>query len=175
MRLLNFRACAVMALALAARPALAGTSADPLPTASSARLASNANAAGKVWSFSASASSFTVPDSRDFVQPTFTADHDGLHLEARYNYEGLDAGSVWLGANFLGGQAWTWELTPILGGVFGDVSGFAPGLEGSLNWRKLELYSEGEYLIDTGRTSESFYYNWSELSMAPPNATGSAW
>jgi hypothetical protein len=36
-----------------------------------------------------------------------------------------------------------------------------------LTWWKLELYSEGEYVVDTGESCESFYYNWSELTLAP--------
>jgi len=55
----------------------------------------------------------------------------------------------------------------MVGGVFGDTSGIAPGYKGSLTWWKLELYSEGEYLFDTGHSSDSFFYNWSELSLAP--------
>ena len=42
----------------------------------------------------------------------------------------------------------------------------SPGYKGSLSWSKLELYSEGEYVFDTG-TSDSFFYNWSELTLAP--------
>jgi hypothetical protein len=119
------------------------------------------------WSFSASAYSYIVPDSREYVQPTVTADHDWLHLEARYNYEGLNTGSVWLGYNLSGGEKLTWELTPMLGGVFGNMTGIAPGYKGSLNWWKLQLYSEGEFVIDVGDTSESFFYNWSELTLSP--------
>ncbi len=121
----------------------------------------------KAWSFSASAYTYFVPDDRDYVQPTFTADRGWLHLEARYNYEALDTGSAWVGYNFSGGETLAWELTPMLGGVFGDTTGIAPGYKGSLGWRKLELYSEGEYVFDTGSSSDSFFYNWSELTLAP--------
>ena len=55
----------------------------------------------------------------------------------------------------------------MLGGVFGDTTGIAPGYHGSLSWWKLELYSEGEYVADTGNSSDSFFYNWSELSLSP--------
>ena len=55
----------------------------------------------------------------------------------------------------------------MLGGVFGDTTGVAPGYQGSLSWWKLELYSEGEYVFDTHDSSESFFYNWSELTLAP--------
>jgi hypothetical protein len=36
-----------------------------------------------------------------------------------------------------------------------------------MGWTKLELYSEGEYVVDTGDSSDSFFYNWSELTLAP--------
>ena len=121
----------------------------------------------KAWSFSASAYAYIVPDARDYVQPTVTADRDGLHLEARYNYEALDSGSAWVGYNFSGGKKLAWEFTPMLGGVFGDTKGVAPGYKGSLGWWKVELYSEGEYVFDTDDSSESFFYNWSELTLSP--------
>ena len=101
------------------------------------------------------------------MQPTFTADRDWLHLEARYNYEALDTGSAWVGYNFSGGETVTWEFTPMLGAVFGATDGIAPGYKGSLGWKKLELYSEGEYVFDAGESSDSFFYNWSELTFAP--------
>ena len=119
------------------------------------------------WSFSASAYAYFVPDDDDYVQPTVTADRGWLHLEARYNYEALKTGSLWFGYNFSGGQELAWEVTPMLGGVFGDSTGVAPGYKGSVSWGKLELYSEGEYFFDTGDSSESFFYNWSELTLAP--------
>jgi hypothetical protein len=121
----------------------------------------------KAWSFSATAFTYIVPDDRDYVQPTITADHNWLHLEARYNYEALDTGSAWVGYNFSGGDKLAWEFTPMVGGVFGDTNGVAPGYKGSLTWRKIELYSEGEYVFDTGDSSDSFFYTWSELTLAP--------
>jgi len=123
----------------------------------------------KAWSFSVSAYTYIVPDGRDYVQPTVTADRDWLHLEARYNYEALDTGSAWVGYNFSGGEKLAWEFTPMLGGVFGDTKGVAPGYKGSLGWWKVELYSEGEYVFDTDDSSESFFYNWSELTLSPVN------
>jgi hypothetical protein len=119
------------------------------------------------WEFSVSGYTYFVPEDGDFLQPTFTADRDWLHLEARYNYEALDTGSAWAGYNFGGGDTVTWELTPMLGIVFGTTDGIAPGYKGLLGWKKLEFYSEGEYVFDTGESSDSFFYNWSELTLAP--------
>ena len=121
----------------------------------------------KKWSFSISAYTYFVPDDHEYVQPTITADRGWLHLEARYNYENLDTGSAWVGYNFSGGKKLEWEFTPMVGGVFGDTSGIAPGYKGSVSWWKLELYSEGEYVFDFEAHSDAFFYTWSELSLAP--------
>jgi hypothetical protein len=118
------------------------------------------------WSLAASLYSYFPPDAGNYLQPTLSADRDWLHLEMRYNYEALYATSAWLGYNFSGGENLEWEFSPMLGGIFGKVSGFAPGYEGSLSWRGLELYSEGEFLIDTADSSTSYFYNWSELTVS---------
>ncbi len=125
------------------------------------------SAAAKKWSFSASAYTYIVPDDQDYVQPTFSADHGRLHLEARYNYETLRTGSLWAGYNFSVGEKLTLEITPMIGGIFGETDGVAPGFKMTLGWRKLELYSESEYVFDPGDHSANFAYTWSELTLAP--------
>lgn len=119
------------------------------------------------WAFSLSAAVYVVKDDRDFFQPTLMADRDWLHLEARYSYENLDTGSVWVGYNFAGEGAVDWGLTPMLGGVFGRTTGVSPGYRGWLEWWRLSLSSEGQYVVDAAETDDSFFYNWSELSLSP--------
>jgi hypothetical protein len=145
------------------------TAAAAAPTSSQAQQAPPpaADAPARKWEFSASAYTYFLPDSDDYVQPTLTADRGWLHLEARYNYEALDTGSAWLGFNFGGGKTVTWTFVPIIGGVFGSTDGVAPGYKGSLGWRRLELYSESEWVFDTADSANSFFYNWSELTYAP--------
>jgi hypothetical protein len=126
-----------------------------------------AGEAAAQWSFSAAIYFYQVPDERNYAQPTFTVDRDWLHFEARYNYEDLETGSLWMGYNLGGGEKVTWDFTPMLGGVFGDTSAVAPGYKGSLQWLRLELSSEGEYVFDAKDSSENFFYNWSELTLAP--------
>lgn len=121
----------------------------------------------RAWSFSASAFTYILSDGGNYVQPTVGADRGRLHLEARYNYENLETGSAWLGVNFSGGKTLEWAFTPMLGGVFGETTGVAPGFAASLSWRMLELASENEYVVDAGDRSDSFFYNWSELTLAP--------
>ena len=156
-----------IAVGIASANALAQTATNAPSTATNTSSALTEETDEKTWSFSISAYTYFVPDDRNYVQPTFTADRGWLHLEARYNYESLDTGSAWLGYNFSGGEKLAWEFTPMIGGVFGDTTGIAPGYKGSLGWRKLELYSEGEYVFDTSNSSDSFFYNWSELTLSP--------
>ena len=119
------------------------------------------------WTFDASVYTYFLPDEGNYAQPTFATDRGWLHLEARYNYEDLNTGSMWFGYNFSGGETVEWTLTPMFGGVFGQTDGVAPGYKGSLSWRQLELYSEGEYVFDADDSADSFFYNWSEVTFVP--------
>lgn len=115
----------------------------------------------------ASANFYCLEGEGDYVQPTVFVDRGHLHLEARYNYEDRDAGSIWAGYNLSAGDQFTVEFTPMLGAVFGNTVGIAPGYKASLGWRRLELYSEAEYVVDTDDVDDSFLYTWTELSVAP--------
>ncbi len=165
MRLLALIAIAVV---FARDNALAGaTTTAPDSKATSTPPALSKEVDEKAWSFSASASTYIVPDFQEYVQPTFTADRGWLHLETRYDYENLETGSVWLGYNFGGGEKLEWEITPMLGGVFGNTTGIAPGYKFAFNYWKFELSSEGEFVFDVGTSEGSFFYTWSELSISP--------
>jgi hypothetical protein len=126
-----------------------------------------ATAAAQTWSFYASASTYILPDETDYVQPAVTADRGWLHLEGRLNYEDRDTGSAWFGCNVSAGETVTLEFTPMIGAVVGNTNGVAPGYRASLAWRILQLYSETEFVIDTGASADSFLYTWSELEVAP--------
>jgi hypothetical protein len=119
------------------------------------------------WSFSASVDTSFVPDDRDFVAAAFTADRGWLHLEAHYNYEDLETGSLWAGYNLSVGEQLVLEATPMLGGVFGNTTGIAPSSKLSLSYGRFELSGEGGYLFDVGHSSGSFFYIWSELTYSP--------
>jgi hypothetical protein len=55
----------------------------------------------------------------------------------------------------------------MLGGVFGDLTGVAPGYNLSLSYKRFALSSQSEYVFDSGDSSGNFFYTWSELSYAP--------
>ena len=136
---------------------------DPSPTEQAAA----ASSPGPSWSGSASVAGYFVPDDSNYLQPTVSVDRGWLHLEARYNYEAQQTASFWAGVNFEAGERVTLALTPMFGIVTGDTDGVAPGLLVTLATWKLELYSEAEWVVDTAETSDSFFYNWSELTLQP--------
>jgi hypothetical protein len=151
------RAAAVLTLMLcvvAPVRALAQGSAAPAP-------------AQRAWSANILVNTYFLPERSNVGQPVVTADRERLHLEARYNYEALDTGSIWGGVNFSGGRTVEWEVTAMFGGIIGDTDGVAPGYRGSITWRQLEFYSEGEYVFDAHDSSSNYLYNWSEASWVP--------
>lgn len=119
------------------------------------------------WTFDSSVNTYFLPDEGNYASPTIAADRGWLHLSARVNYEDLNTGSVWLGYNWSGGETLEWAVTPMLGGVFGQTDGVAPGYTGTLSWRRIEFYSEGEYVFDAHDSADNFFYNWSELTYGP--------
>jgi hypothetical protein len=120
-----------------------------------------------VWSLSPSVYTYVLPHGRSYANPNFAADRGRLHLEARYDYEDLDTGSLWLGYNLSWGTDLALGLTPMLGGVVGHTTGVAPGYLVSAGWRGIAFSGQGEYLVDTTHRGDSFFYTWTELSEAP--------
>jgi hypothetical protein len=94
-------------------------------TTPSASTAAPANS----WDFNVSISGYLVPRGQSYFSPTFTGDHDTLHVEAPYNYEAQQTGSLCVGYDLSVGKKLILEATPMIGGVFGNVDGVAPGLE----------------------------------------------
>jgi hypothetical protein len=114
-----------------------------------------------------SISGYLVPQGQSYASPTFAGDHDKLHVEARYNYEAQRTGSLWAGYNVSAGKKLVIEATPMIGGVFGSVNGVAPGLEFTLTYKKMELYSANEYIFDTSTKAGNFFYTWTQLTYSP--------
>jgi hypothetical protein len=121
------------------------------------------------WSVRASVATYVLPDDDNYVQPTVAVDHGTLHLEGRYNYEARRSGSGFIGWNVEYGKTLRLQLTPMFGVVVGEIDGIIPALELDLVWKRLEFYSEGEYVIDVNRFSNRFLYNWSEASIWATN------
>lgn len=138
---------------------LAQTAKRPAPTSE--------EAVADQWSYSLAADGYLVPNDQSYGSAIFTADHQWLHLEARYNEEYLHTGSLWAGYNFSVGHKLVFEATPMVGAVFGNTTGIAPGYELSLSYKRVELSSEGEYVFNTDNRTASYFYTWNELVYSP--------
>ena len=118
----------------------------------------------QAWEFALTAYPTVVREAdNNYTSVIGTADRGPLHLEARYGYEAAHARSAFVGWTFSGGKDLTWEITPLLGGVWGPLQAFVPGVELSLAYRRFDFYLEGEY-VDDG--DEPYTYAWSELGFA---------
>ena len=153
-------AALAVALACVVSVSLGGTETNARPAVAD-------ETAESEWEFSLFTSTYLVQNGRDYVNPILVADHGWLHLEARYNYESIKTGSLWLGYNFSFGKKLAFEVTPMCGGVFGDITGIAPGYTISISYEPIEFFTQGEYFFDAGTRSGNFFYSWSELSCAP--------
>ncbi len=147
----------VLGAQLSSQPAMAGAAS---PSSSAIEVESTT----PEWAFSALLSGYSVPEDHDYLSPLFAADRGWLHLEGRYNYEALDSGSLWLGRNFSFGERWTLDCTPMVGFVFGESRGIAPGWRLALGRGAFEFTSEAEFMFDSRGSSESFFYAWSEMT-----------
>jgi hypothetical protein len=148
-------AAALVLASLGAAPAFADDTAMPGRRAS--------KPSKEPWEFAITAYPTQVRGGDDTTSAIAAADRGPLHLEARYGYETKDSRSAFVGWTFSGGEAFTWELTPLLGGGWGPVSAFIPGFEASLGWGKFDFYVEAEFVRDRNNSAESYNYAWSEL------------
>ncbi len=119
------------------------------------------------WEFALTAYPTVVRSGENYTSAIAAADRGPLHLEARYNYESIGARSAFVGWTFAGGEAITWELTPLLGGAWGTTQAFVPGFEASVAWKQFDIYIESEYVRDIHARADSYFYAWSELGFRP--------
>ncbi|HSE41385.1 MAG TPA: hypothetical protein VLH08_11535 [Acidobacteriota bacterium] len=118
------------------------------------------------WEFGLEANFYKLSD-RTYLNPVISADKNQFHVEARYNYEDLNTGSLFGGYNLSGGDALEFSVTPIVGAVFGNSDGIAPGFLIDLNYGRFSFSSEGEYFFSSDGKESNFFYSWSELFYSP--------
>jgi hypothetical protein len=114
------------------------------------------------WEFAINAYPTQVRGGDDYTSAIAVADRGPLHLEARANYETDGARSAFVGWTFAGGEAVTWELTPLLGGAWGAISAFVPGLEATVAWPRLDRYAGAEHVRDNNAQTDHYTCAWSE-------------
>jgi hypothetical protein len=130
-------------------------------------LAADAGAEESRWSGSVTGYYYAMRDEPKFGVGVGILDRGSLHFEGRYNYEERDSGSAFVGWKFAGGDTLTYEVTPIIGALFGAARGVIPGVEASLAWRSFDVYVEAEYVRDLADSSASYFYSWNELGWKP--------
>jgi hypothetical protein len=119
------------------------------------------------WEFASSAYAYVPHYDPAFLNINLMGDRGPLHLEARYNYEAVDSGSLWVGANYTAGEKLVFKATPMVGGIFGSLDGIAPGLNLSLSYWKLSWSTQAEYVVDFSDHSKNFLYTWGEVAFSP--------
>ena len=124
-------------------------------------------AATPSWEFAVTAYPTDVRGGENYTSAIASADRGALHLEARYNYESIGARSAFVGWTFSGGDEFTWEVKPLLGGVWGTTQGFVPAFQASVAWKKIDFYVDAEYVRDSSEKTDSYFYAWSELGFQP--------
>lgn len=123
-----------------------------------------ASAEKPAWEFAVTAYPTTVRGGDHYTSAIATADRGPLHFEARYNYEAVGARSAFIGWTFSGGEKIAWELRPLIGGAWGEMEAFVPGLEASVAWGRVDVYIEAEYVRDRNKgRDDGYFYSWNEL------------
>lgn len=107
---------------------------------------------------------YSIPQNDDQIMFIGTAEAGKWHLEGRYNYEDVKTGSVFGGYTFSTDGWLKADFTPMIGFVFGNSDGVAPGLEMDLSYKKFGFYSESEYVIYYRGYTNNFIYTWNELT-----------
>ncbi|SOY68576.1 conserved hypothetical protein [Cupriavidus taiwanensis] len=146
--------CLVLAAAIA-----------PLPLPAAEDSGTPATAAAPAWSGGISAYLNLPRGNEAYVTGIAIAKRGALHLEARSNYEGMDAYSFFAGYNLGWGDALRLDFTPILGVVTGSTHSVVGGFEATLTGRHADAYIEFEYVPDA--EPSGYAYAWSELAWRP--------
>lgn len=91
----------------------------------------------------------------------------GFYAEMRYNYEAARTGSVYAGKSFSKDETLSWELTPMVGIVFGDYTGISAAINTSLEYKQFFLSGQTQYTLNNRNRQDHFFFNWSELGYQP--------
>jgi len=116
------------------------------------------------WDVHALGYGYVTQSNGSYAVPVVTAERNGLHVEARYNYEDFYTASFWVGAVLAWDGALHGFVTPMIGATFGRTTGISPGVEAGVQWDIFEFYTEGQYVFDLYASNKSFMYYWTELT-----------
>ena len=83
--------------------------------------------------------------------------------EARYNFDELNTFSLYAGKRFSGTGNLSWEATPLIGGLMGQMNGGSVGVNFGMDFRKLFIASQSQYSFSLENNSDRYFYHWSEV------------
>lgn len=111
-----------------------------------------------------------APGSTGMVTPmaNFTSSNN-WYGEARYNFDELNTFSFYAGKKFSGGNNFSWEATPVVGGLMGQMTGGALGMNFEMGYKRLFLLSQSQYCFSIENNDDKYFYNWLEMGV---EATG---
>lgn len=148
------RPVAVVALLLGLPPGIARAQAD-------------APEARRPYSGALTGYYYALPGEPNFGAAVGSVNVGSLRLEGRYNYEARASASAFVGWKFAGGKEITWEVTPIVGTLWGRAHGTVPGVEVAVAYKTVDFYTEAEYVLDRNSSDDNYFYAWSELGWRP--------
>ncbi len=108
-----------------------------------------------------------LPDQPNLGMAVGSVNVGALRFEGRYNYEARASASAFVGWKFEGGDEIAWEVTPLIGTLFGRTRGVVPGFEAAVSWKSFDFYIEAEYVFDRQDSDANYAYAWSELGWTP--------
>jgi hypothetical protein len=83
--------------------------------------------------------------------------------EARYNFDELNTFSLYAGKRFSGRGNLSWDATPLIGGLMGQMNGGSVGVHFGMDYRKLFFASQSQYSFSVENNNDRYFYNWSEF------------
>lgn len=86
------------------------------------------------------------------------------YIEGRYNYEDLKTFSTYMGRTFQNNSAFTYTITPMVGGVLGRYKGGSVAANVSFEYKNFYLSTQPQYTVAIDGRENNFFYNWADLS-----------
>jgi hypothetical protein len=83
--------------------------------------------------------------------------------EARYNFDELNTFSMYAGRKFTGRGSLSWEATPMVGGLLGQMTGGSVGVNVGMDYKKMFFASQSQYSFSVENNTDRYFYNWTEL------------
>jgi hypothetical protein len=83
--------------------------------------------------------------------------------EARYNFDELNTFSLYAGRKFSGGRNLSWEATPVVGGLMGQMTGGSLGMNVGMDFKKIFFSSQSQYSFSMENSTDKYFFNWTEV------------